>query len=151
MANRPSSPPPDPDAAPHAARAADAFARLVAIMTRLRGPGGCPWDREQTLASLAPYVIEEAAEVVDAIERGDHDNLREEIGDLLFEGVFLAEVTRTDGAFDVADAIATVNEKLVRRHPHVFRADASLTPDEVRQRWDAIKAQEKAARGAPPD
>lgn len=132
-------------------RAADTFARLVAIMARLRGPDGCPWDREQTLASLAPYVIEEAAEVVDAIERGDLDNLREEIGDLLFEGVFLAEVTRTEGVFDVADALTTVSDKLVRRHPHVFQRDVSLTPAEVKAQWDVIKAEEKAARGTAPD
>lgn len=128
-------------------RAGECFARLVAIMARLRGPDGCPWDREQTLASLAPYVLEEAAEVVDAIERGDLGNLCEEVGDLLFEGVFLAQLAHDDGAFDVADALDTVNAKLVRRHPHVFGTDAALTPAEVKTQWDAIKAQEKAARG----
>lgn len=135
--------PPDQDSR----RAGECFAQLVAIMARLRGPDGCPWDREQTLASLAPYVIEEAAEVVDAIERGDLDNLREEVGDLLFEGVFLAQLTQDEGAFDVADALETINAKLVRRHPHVFARDAALTPSEVKTQWDAIKAQEKVARG----
>lgn len=130
-------------------RAAAAFTHLVEIMARLRGPDGCPWDREQTLASLAPYVLEEAAEVVDAIERGDLDNLREEVGDLLFEGVFLAQVAADGGAFDVGDALDTVNEKLIRRHPHVFARDTSLSTAEVKTQWDAIKRSEKAARGAP--
>ncbi len=132
-------------------RAREAFGRLVEIMARLRGPDGCPWDREQTLQSLAPYVLEEAAEVVDAIERGDPDNLREEVGDLLFEGVFLAQVAHDDGSFDVADALETVNEKLVRRHPHVFDRGRDLSSGEVKAQWDDIKRGEKAARGeAPP-
>ncbi len=133
---------------PDGGRAASAFARLVAIMARLRGPDGCPWDREQTLESLAPYVLEEAAEVVDAVERGDLPNLREEIGNLLFEGVFLAQLTDESGDFDVAAALDTVSEKLIRCHPHVFDEDATLTPDEVKAQWDVIKAREKAARGA---
>lgn len=127
-----------------------AFARLVDIMARLRGPDGCPWDREQTLRSLARFVLEEAAEVVDAIERDDADGLREEVGDLLFEGVFLAQVSRDAGGFDVTDALETASEKLIRRHPHVFAREAALTPDQVVVQWDDIKAQEKAARGQAP-
>ncbi len=144
-----------------------AFTRLVEIMARLRGPDGCPWDREQTLESLARYVLEEAAEVVDAIERGDREGLREEVGDLLFEGVFLAQVSHDTGGFDVVDALDTVSTKLVRRHPHVFpstppaevpadppdplRAGASrLTPEQVKDQWDVIKAQEKAEAGREP-
>lgn len=127
-----------------------AFAKLVDIMARLRGPDGCPWDREQTLRSLARYVLEEAAEVVDAIERDDAAGLREEVGDLLFEGVFLAQVSRDEGGFDVTDALETVCAKLIRRHPHVFDTEASLTPDEVKAQWDVIKAEEKAERGAAP-
>ncbi|HTV03126.1 MAG TPA: nucleoside triphosphate pyrophosphohydrolase [Luteitalea sp.] len=131
-------------------RAGIAFEKLVEIMARLRGPDGCPWDREQSLRSLARYVLEEAAEVVDAIERGDAVGLREEVGDLIFEGVFLAQVSHDEGGFDVADALDTVCEKLVRRHPHIFAADARLTPDEVKAQWDDIKAQEKADAGRAP-
>ena len=143
-----------------------AFTRLVDLMARLRGPDGCAWDREQTLKSLARYVLEEAAEVVEAIEREDADGLREEVGDLLFEGVFLSQVSRDEGGFDVADALETVCAKLIRRHPHVFppavtsaapegSADpvtggASLSPAQVKAQWDVIKAQEKAERGAEP-
>lgn len=135
-------------------------------MARLRGPDGCPWDREQTLRSLARYVLEEAAEVVDAIEREDADGLREEVGDLLFEGVFLAQVSQDTGGFDVEAALETVCAKLIRRHPHVFpstrpaespatpqdplRTSASLTPGQVVTQWDDIKAQEKAERGHAP-
>lgn len=129
------------------AAAGAAFTKLVEIMARLRGPDGCPWDREQTLKSLARYVLEEAAEVVDAIEREDTAGLQEEVGDLLFEGVFLAQVSHDQGGFDVTDAIETVCAKLIRRHPHVFAVEAALSPDEVKVQWDRIKAQEKAARG----
>jgi MazG family protein len=142
---------PDPaDVHPGRARASAAFLRLVDIMARLRAPDGCPWDREQTLQTLAPYVMEEAAEVVDAIERGHPDDVREEVGDLLFEGVFLSQVASEDGTFDVADALHTVNEKLVRRHPHVFAREAALSPADVTRQWDAIKRDEKAARGEVP-
>ena len=100
---------------PHADAGA-AFAKLVEIMARLRAPGGCPWDREQDLKSLARFVVEEAAEVVDAIEREDADGLREEVGDLIFEGVFLAQVSKDEGGFDVTAALDTVCTKLIRRH-----------------------------------
>ena len=132
------------------ADAGAAFTKLVDIMARLRAPDGCPWDREQTLESLARYVLEEAAEVVDAIERGDTAGLREEVGDLIFEGVFLAQVSRDEGGFDVTAALDTVCAKLIRRHPHVFEVDATLTPDEVKAQWDVIKAQEKAETGREP-
>src|SRR6187431_3053102 len=104
----------------------EAFERLVVVMRTLRSPEGCPWDREQTLDSLTHYVLEEAYEVVDAIERGDHDALREEIGDHIFEGVFLAQITSEMGVFTVADAVRTVADKLVRRHPHVFQPDGQV-------------------------
>lgn len=129
------------------ARAGLAFTRLVEIMAKLRGPDGCPWDREQTLQTLAPYVLEEAAEVVDAIERGDLANLREEVGDLLFEGVFLAQVARDEGGFTVEQALETINTKLIRRHPHVFERDSALSPEQVKAQWDVIKRAEKAERG----
>jgi ATP diphosphatase len=134
---------------PHA-NAGAAFTRLVEIMARLRAPGGCPWDREQTLKSLARFVLEEAAEVVDAIERDDAAGLREEVGDLIFEGVFLAQVSEDEGGFDVRAALETVCAKLIRRHPHIFEQDASLTPEQVKAQWDVIKAQEKADAGREP-
>jgi len=137
--------------------AAAEFARLVEIMVALRGPDGCPWDREQTFASLSHFVLEEAYEVVDAIERGDLGALREEIGDHIFEGVFLAQIARDEGAFDVAQALRAVTDKLVRRHPHVFREDGTVHDAESRERapsadaalarWDAQKAEERAAAG----
>jgi nucleoside triphosphate diphosphatase len=140
--------------------AGDAFTRLVEIMATLRSPDGCPWDREQTLQSLSQYVLEEAYEVVDAIERGDRTALREEIGDHIFEGVFLSQIASDEGAFTVADALTTVSDKLVRRHPHVFRDDGQVhestskerapSAEAALSRWDAQKAQERAAAGHAP-
>ena len=122
--------------------------RLTAIMAKLRAPvGGCPWDVEQTFATIAPYTIEEAYEVADAIERGDMDELKSELGDLLFQTVFHARMAEEQGLFafdDVANAIA---DKLERRHPHVF-GDEAAKPDGVAQkaRWEDIKAAERVAR-----
>src|SRR5258708_20489581 len=96
------------------------FDELVQLMTRLRGPNGCPWDRKQTLPSLKPFIIEEAYEVVDAIDMDDRRALAEEVGDLLLEAVFVAEITREEGSFDIYDSITAIHEKLDRRHPHVF-------------------------------
>jgi nucleoside triphosphate diphosphatase len=144
---------PTPEAAP--SPAGNEFSRLVEIMRLLRSADGCPWDREQTLASLAPFVLEEAHEVVDAIERDDLDELRGEIGDLIFEGVFLAQVASDRGAFDAASAVRSVADKLVRRHPHVFESPSGSTAAEVRTpgqvvaQWDQIKAQEREAAGKP--
>lgn len=119
------------------------FQKLVDIMARLRGPGGCPWDREQTLESLRPFVLEETYEVLDAIDRGDHEDLRGEIGDHLFEGVFLAQIETDEGRFTVADSLHHVTEKLVRRHPHVFGDTAGIdTPRRVVEQWEQIKARE---------
>src|SRR6185436_15738000 len=98
------------------------FQKLVDIMARLRGPNGCPWDREQTIESLRGFVLEETYEVLDAIDRGDHAALCGEIGDLLFEGVFLAQIESDAGRFGVADSLRAIADKLVRRHPHVFGA-----------------------------
>jgi MazG family protein len=120
------------------------FPRLVELMRRLLEPGGCPWDREQTYTSLRRYVLEEAHEVIDAIDAGDLAGLREELGDLLLQVVFLAELGRRDAAFGPDDVIRTLCEKLVRRHPHVF-GDVTVTgAAEVLRNWEAIKAQEKA-------
>ena len=117
-------------------------------MRQLRGPGGCPWDREQTLESLRPFVLEETYEVLDAIDRRDHDDLRGEIGDLLFEGVFLAQIASDEGRFDVADSLNHITAKLVRRHPHVFGTAKNVkTPGQVLEQWEAIKAREQSDAG----
>ena len=125
----------------------EAFERLIEIMARLRAPGGCPWDRKQTLESLRPYLVEETYEALDAIDRKDWDHLAEELGDVLLQIVFQAEIAREAGLFDINDVIGSITEKLVRRHPHVFGADAVETADQVVERWEEIKAQEKAAKG----
>ncbi|MEO5897657.1 MAG: nucleoside triphosphate pyrophosphohydrolase [Vicinamibacterales bacterium] len=128
--------------------AGEEFQKLVDIMTRLRGVGGCPWDREQTLESLRSFVLEETYEVLDAIDRGDHDDLREEIGDFIFEGVFLAQIETDDEHFTVTDSLHDIVEKLIRRHPHVFGAAAGVdTPGKVLEQWEEIKASEQQSAG----
>jgi MazG family protein len=136
----------DPAASPPAG---EEFQRLVDIMARLRGPGGCPWDREQTLESLRGFVLEETHEVLDAIDRGDHDALRGEIGDLLFEGVFLAQIEADEGRFTVADSLRAITEKLIRRHPHIFGDNAGgiSTPGQVLEQGEQIKAREQKDAG----
>jgi len=121
--------------------------RLVEIMQRLLAPDGCPWDREQTLESLRPYVIEEAHEVVDAIDGGTPEHLREELGDLLLQIVFQAELARAHGWFGPDDVVGAICEKLIRRHPHVFGDEQASTSAEVLANWEIIKAKEKAGRG----
>ncbi|HEX4355517.1 MAG TPA: nucleoside triphosphate pyrophosphohydrolase [Polyangiales bacterium] len=121
--------------------------RLVEIMRRLLAPDGCPWDREQTLQTLRPYVIEEAHEVVDAIDSGKPEELREELGDLLLQIVFQAELARARGWFGPDDVVSAICEKLVRRHPHVFGDETVSGVDEVLANWEVIKAKEKAGRG----
>lgn len=133
-----------------AADAGAEFQKLVDIMRRLRGPDGCPWDREQTLESLRGFVLEETYEVLDAIDRGDHATLRGEIGDLLFEGVFLAQIESDEGRFDVADSLRSISEKLIRRHPHVFEAKPGIdSAGKVVEQWEQIKAREQQAAGEP--
>lgn len=130
-----------------------AFADLVRIMRVLRAPDGCPWDREQTLQSLRPFVLEETYELLDALDRHDLDGLREELGDFLYEAVFLAQIAEEAGHFSIADAVAGIAAKLVRRHPHVFTADGQpltgtdITTAEVRRRWEDLKADERARKG----
>jgi nucleoside triphosphate diphosphatase len=127
------------------------FDALVEIMRRLRAPDGCPWDREQTLQTLRPFLLEETYEALDAIDRGDRNDLREELGDLLFEVVFLARICEEAGDFEIGDAIDTIATKLVRRHPHVFGdADRARSADEVLGRWEDLKREERAATGATP-
>jgi MazG family protein len=128
--------------------AGDAFQKLVDIMQRLRAPDGCPWDREQTIQSLRGFVLEETYEVLDAIDRADHHALRGEIGDLLFEGVFLAQIESDEGRFTVADSLAHITEKLIRRHPHVFAAAEGVdTPGKVVEQWEQIKSREQTDAG----
>ncbi|MCC6809163.1 MAG: nucleoside triphosphate pyrophosphohydrolase [Deltaproteobacteria bacterium] len=124
------------------------MAHLAAIMERLRAPGGCPWDREQTLESLKPYVIEEAYEVLEAIEHGDPREHCEELGDLLMQVVFQAEVAREAKSFDLGDVANAIATKLVRRHPHVFGDVKVKDSSEVLDNWEALKKKEKAGRGA---
>src|SRR5512139_156546 len=122
------------------------FARLVEIMRVLRAPDGCPWDREQTLGSLRPFVLEETYEVLEAIEHGSPAELREELGDYLFEAVFLAQLSDEAGEFNIGDAIDAICDKLVRRHPHVFarRPDHDgMTSGQVLERWENIKQRER--------
>jgi tetrapyrrole methylase family protein/MazG family protein/ATP diphosphatase len=118
---------------------------LVEIMRRLLSPEGCPWDREQTLASLRPYVVEEAHEVVDAIDRNDMKDLREELGDLMLQIVFQSELASAH--FGIDDVIGAICDKLIRRHPHVFGDEQAKSSDAVRERWEALKAKEKEGRG----
>jgi ATP diphosphatase len=131
------------------------ISRLLEIMAALRTPvTGCPWDLEQDFASIAPYTIEEAYEVVDAITRGDLDDLREELGDLLLQVVFHARMAEEQNAFAFGDVVEAITRKMIRRHPHVFaHKDGRLTPSHVKEAWDRIKAEEKAERAArrPPE
>lgn len=121
------------------------FDELVQLMRTLRGPGGCPWDREQTLPSLKPFIIEEAYEVVDAIDRSDAAALSEEVGDFLLQAVFLAEITVESGSFDIYDSITAIHDKLVRRHPHVFGDAEAGDAEEVLINWEKLKNEERKA------
>ncbi|GIW44616.1 MAG: nucleoside triphosphate pyrophosphohydrolase [Candidatus Binatia bacterium] len=126
-------------------RAEQLFGELVRIMERLRAPGGCPWDRAQTHQSIKAYLIEEAYEVAEAIEQQDYDELCKELGDVLLQVVFHAQMAREAGAFTVEDVVARINEKMIRRHPHVFGDSKAETPDEVLRNWARIKAAERRA------
>jgi MazG family protein len=126
------------------AEAGQKFTQLVEVMAKLRAPGGCPWDRKQTFDTIKSYLLEEAYEVMDAIDRRDWPGLEEELGDLLLQPVFLAEMAQEQGLFTIADSLDAINEKLIRRHPHVFGDAHAETPEEVKLRWDEIKKQEKA-------
>ena len=119
------------------------FEELVALMARLRAPGGCPWDREQTYASLKPFVIEESYEVIDAIDRDDRAALAEELGDFLLQAVFLAELGREEGSFTIDDAITAIHDKLVRRHPHVFGDVVASDAGQVLANWEKLKGEER--------
>ena len=137
--------------------AAVRFGRLVDIMRTLRSADGCPWDREQTLSSLRPYVLEETYELLDALDRGDLTALREELGDFLYEAVFLAQIAEEEGHFSIGDAVQGIADKLIRRHPHVFTPDGrplaeareDMSSGAVVQKWEELKAGERKTAGTP--
>ena len=124
-----------------------AFARFVELIARLRAPGGCPWDREQTHESVKPMTIEEAYEVAEAIDEGDDHELAAELGDLLLQVVFHSQIAADEGRFTIAEVIARVSEKMVRRHPHVFADETARTSGDVLRNWEAIKEAEQARAG----
>ena len=123
------------------------FERLVGIMARLRAPGGCPWDREQNFDTIKPYLLEETYEVLDAIDQRDWPGLAEELGDLMLQAVFFAQMASEEGKFRIDDSLDAISEKLIRRHPHVFGDGTAKTSDDVKRRWDEIKADEKEREG----
>lgn len=125
--------------------ATDRFETLVAIMDRLRDPGGCPWDREQSYATLRGFLLEECYEVVEALDHGDLPGLREELGDLLFQIVFLSRLAKEQDAFEAADVVRGIAEKMIRRHPHVFGSDRAEDSREVLRKWEEIKRAEKSS------
>ncbi len=131
----------------HHVRAGEKFAELVKIMERLRAPGGCPWDRKQSFDTIKPYLLEECYEVMDAIDRRDWPGLAEELGDLLLQPVFFAEMAAEERLFTISDSLDAINQKLIRRHPHVFADAEAETPEDVKLRWDEIKKQEKVEKG----
>jgi MazG family protein len=137
------------------------FQQLVGIMRTLRSEHGCAWDKQQTVRTLRPFVLEETYELLDALDRGDYAALEGELGDFLFEAVFLAQICEEEGRFSIADSIKAISDKLIRRHPHIFDAEglgsaalakdgnAALTPQEVKRQWEDIKAKERTDAGEP--
>lgn len=128
-------------------QAGQKFTELVRIMARLRAPGGCPWDRKQTFDTIKAYLLEETYEVMDAIDARDWEGLKEELGDLMLQPVFFAQMAQDEGLFDIAGSLDEINNKLIRRHPHVFADAIANTPEDVKVHWDEIKKQEKAEQG----
>jgi nucleoside triphosphate diphosphatase len=139
-----------PRMADHAAAAGASFQAFVELIARLRAPGGCPWDREQTHASLKPMTIEEAYEVLQAIDEGDDAELAGELGDLLLQVVFHAQIAAEGGRFTIDDVVRHVSDKMVRRHPHVFAGQTARDASEVLRNWEALKEAEREARGQRP-
>jgi MazG family protein len=123
------------------------FEQLVSIMARLRAPGGCPWDREQTFETIKPFLLEETYEVMNAIDARNWAELADELGDILLQVVFFSEMAAEAGYFNIEDPIDAVNAKLIRRHPHVFADETAHTEGDVRKRWSEIKAEEKKEKG----
>jgi MazG family protein len=132
---------------PSESNAGAKFQQLIALMARLRAPGGCPWDREQTFDSIKPYTLEETYEVLDAIERRDWPGLAEELGDYILQAVFYARMAEEQALFGIGDALDAINRKLVRRHPHVFGGEHAATPGDVKRIWGEVKSAEKKDRG----
>jgi nucleoside triphosphate diphosphatase len=128
--------------------AGEKFQQLVDIMARLRAPGGCPWDREQTFDTIKPYLLEETYEVLDAIDARNWSELAGELGDLLLQAVFFSEMAAEQKLFSVSDALEAINQKLIRRHPHVFGEETAQTAGDVRRIWGEVKAEEKKRKGA---
>jgi MazG family protein len=125
------------------------FERLVGIMARLRAPDGCPWDREQSFDTIKPYLLEETYEVLEAIDNRDWPGLADELGDLMLQAVFFAQMASEENKFRIDDSLDAITEKLIRRHPHVFASGDAKTADDVKRRWDEIKADEKKNKGEP--
>jgi tetrapyrrole methylase family protein / MazG family protein len=123
--------------------AGEKFEMLLQVMSRLRAPGGCPWDRKQSFDTIKSFLLEETYEVLDAIDARDWRGVAEELGDLLLQPVFLGEIAAEQGLFTISDSLDAINEKLVRRHPHVFGNAVAETPEDVKRRWDEIKKEEK--------
>jgi MazG family protein len=130
--------------------AGEKFEQLVSIMARLRAPGGCPWDREQTFDTIKPFLLEETYEVMDAIDAAAWKDLAEELGDLLLQVVFFSEMAAEAGHFNIEDPLDAINAKLIRRHPHVFADEVAHTEGDVRKLWGEIKAEEKREKGVAP-
>ena len=130
-----------------AQNAAVKFGTLVEIMARLRASDGCPWDQKQTFDTIKPYLLEETYEVMDAIDQRNWSELSEELGDLLLQPVFFAQMAAEEGKFTISDSLDAINSKLIRRHPHVFADGDAKTADDVKRRWDQIKSEEKAGKG----
>jgi uncharacterized protein YabN with tetrapyrrole methylase and pyrophosphatase domain len=128
--------------------AGEKFQLLVDLMVRLRGPNGCPWDREQNFDTIKPFLLEETYEVMDAIDARDWPELVEELGDLLLQAVFFAQMASEENLFRIEDALDAITQKLIRRHPHVFGDETAETEGDVRKRWSEIKAEEKRSKGA---
>ncbi len=128
----------------------EAFGEAIAIMARLRGPGGCPWDRAQTFASIRRHTLEETYEVFDAIEREAWGELKDELGDLLLQVLFYAQMAEEAGYFSIEEVAAGLSAKLIRRHPHIFAGEVAETPEDVKVTWEAVKARERAGKAAAP-
>ncbi|MGA2130792.1 MAG: nucleoside triphosphate pyrophosphohydrolase [Bryobacteraceae bacterium] len=127
--------------------AGEKFQKLVEIMARLRAPGGCPWDREQTFDSIKPFLLEETYEVLDAIDARDWRELTGELGDLLLQSVFFSQMAAEENLFTIEDALDAINQKLIRRHPHIFGSETAQTAGDVRRIWGEVKAEEKKQKG----
>lgn len=127
----------------------DEFDKLVDIVKKLRAPDGCPWDRKQTLYSLKDALLEETCELIDALDNKDIENIKEELGDVLLHVVFHSQTACEDGLFNIEDVARTINEKLIRRHPHVFKNEHYETAEQVKERWDEIKKEENKYKTAP--